>query len=74
MPAYRQITQNFSFHALATEVFSFTKVYYFSVQNIFMCYTNTQLNKQSSQLNGHKPIGKHDIWGSHSAVLCINVF
>ena len=61
MQAYRQIIQNFSFHTLATEVFSFTKVYYFSVHNIFTCYTDTQLNKQPSQLNGHMSIDKYDI-------------
>jgi hypothetical protein len=73
MQAYRQITQDFSFHTVATDVFSFTKVYYFSVQNIFMCYTNAQLNKQPSQLNGHMPIDKCDIWGSRSAVMCVNM-
>jgi hypothetical protein len=74
MQAYRQITQDFSFHTVATEVFTFTKVYYFSVQNIFVCYTNAQLNKQPSQLNGHTPIDKCDIWNSQSAVMCVNVF
>lgn len=61
MQDYRQITKNFSFHTLPTEVFSFKKVYYFSVQNIFVCCTNTQLNKQPSQLNGHMPIDKCEI-------------
>jgi len=74
MQAYRQITQDFSFHTVATEVFPLTKVYYFSVQNIFVCYTNALLNKQPSQLSGHTPIDKCDKWNSQSAVMCVNVF